>query len=112
VSDAWFRWRYYHPSEAEDPASAFAAGRKLGNREALQDSAYIQVVPLLEALLNELIEDRIDRAVEASDLRATTPPEAVAVGRGNGGQEPAAGRSVRRAAGSVADPRLDPEDVN
>lgn len=63
----WFRWRYYHPSEAEDPAVAFAAGRKLGKREALQRSAYIQVVPLLEQLLHELIEERIDGEFEALD---------------------------------------------
>lgn len=73
MTDAWFHWRYYHPSEAEDPATAFAAGRKLGRREALQDSAYVQVVPLLERLLDELLTDRIDREVEAS---IQTPGEA------------------------------------
>ena len=73
MSDAWFRWKYYHPAEASDPRAAFAAGRKLGRREALQDSAYVQVVPLLERLLDELLTDRIDREVEAS---IQTPGEA------------------------------------
>ena len=72
TGDAWYRWRYYHPSEAEDPRAAFAAGRKLGRREALQDSAFVQVVPLLEQLLHELVEERIDRDVEASDQREVT----------------------------------------
>ena len=74
MSDAWYRWRHYHPSEAADPRTAFAAGRKLGRREALQDSAYVQVVPLLERLLHELVEERIDREVEESDTREEAMP--------------------------------------
>jgi hypothetical protein len=67
--DAWYRWKYSHPAEAEDPRATFWAGMRVGRRDALQGSAYVQVVPLLEQLLHELIEDRIDADVEASDQR-------------------------------------------
>jgi hypothetical protein len=70
VSDAFFKWMHYHPSEAECAcdclarSAAFAAGVKAGRREALQSSSYVQVVPLLQALLNELVEDRVDEEFE------------------------------------------------
>jgi hypothetical protein len=71
VSDAYFKWVHYHAAEAECAcdcqarAAAFAAGRKAGRRDALQSSSYVQIVPLLQALLDELIEDRVDQEFEA-----------------------------------------------
>jgi hypothetical protein len=67
MSDSsYFRWAHYHAAEAECPcdcqarAAAYAAGLKAGRRQALQSSAYVQVVPLLQALLEELLTDRVD----------------------------------------------------
>ena len=65
-SSAYFKWLHSHPAEAECAcdclarSAAFAAGRKAGRREAIQRSAYLQLVPLLQGLLDELIVDRID----------------------------------------------------
>jgi hypothetical protein len=81
VSD-YFKWLHYHAAEAECAcdcqarAAAFAAGVKAGRREAIQRSAYLQLVPLLQALLDELIVDRIDdefESVEPSPAWTTTP---------------------------------------
>jgi len=69
--DSYFKWVYYHPAEAECAcdcrarAAAYAAGRKAGRREALEASAYQQVVPLLQALLDELVTDRVDNEFES-----------------------------------------------
>jgi hypothetical protein len=71
VSGDYFKWLHYHPAEGECAcdcharAAAFAAGMKEGRRQALQHSAYVQVVPLLQALLDELVEDRVDAEFEA-----------------------------------------------
>jgi hypothetical protein len=74
MSDSYFRWLHYHPAEAEalrdvpaDVVSAlWAAGVKAGRRQAMQSSSYIQVVPLLQALLDELVEDRVDQEFEST----------------------------------------------
>ena len=71
MSDAYFRWANGVPSASVCPCDctarveAFKAGRRLGRREALQMTAYQQVVPLLQALLDELIENRIDEQMES-----------------------------------------------
>jgi len=73
VSDSFFRWLHYHPAEADAlrdvPAgvlsAVWAAALKAGRREALQSSAYVQIVPLLQALLDELVEDRVDQEFES-----------------------------------------------
>jgi len=76
VSDPYFKWLHYHAAEGECAcdcqarAAAFAAGMKAGRREALQHSSYLQVVPLLQALLNELVEDRVDAEFEALEPSA------------------------------------------
>jgi hypothetical protein len=81
VSD-YFKWLNVHRAEAECAcdclarAAAFAAGVKAGRRQMMQSSAYSQVVPLLQALLDELIVDRIDdefESVEPSPAWTTTP---------------------------------------
>jgi hypothetical protein len=67
----YFQWLHSHKAEAECAcdcqarAAAFAAGVKAGRREAMTHSAYIQVVPLLQALLDELVEDRVDEEFES-----------------------------------------------
>jgi hypothetical protein len=67
----YFQWLNSHKAEAECPcdclarAAAFAAGMKAGRREAMQRSSYLQLVPLLEALLLELVEDRVDDEFES-----------------------------------------------
>jgi hypothetical protein len=69
--DPYFRWLHGVPSasmcacDCPARAEAFKAGRRLGRRESLQRSAYVQVVPLLQALLEELVEDRIDEEFES-----------------------------------------------
>jgi hypothetical protein len=76
VSGDYFKWLHYHPAEAECAcdcqarAAAFAAGMKVGRRQALQASAYQQVVPLLQALLDELVEDRVDAEFESLEPSA------------------------------------------
>jgi len=78
VSDPYFRWLHYHPAEAEAlrdvpgavVSALWAAAVKEGRREALQASAYQQVVPLLQALLDELVEDRVDAEFEALEPSA------------------------------------------
>ena len=77
MSDPYFRWAYYHAAEAacacdcQARAAAFAAGMKAGRRAAaLQSSAYIQAVPLLQALLEELVTDRIDAEFDALEPSA------------------------------------------
>ena len=71
MSGAYFKWLHYHAAEAacacdcQARAAAFAAGLKAGRREALQTSAYAQVVPLLQALLDELVTDRVDAEFES-----------------------------------------------
>jgi len=51
-------------------SALWAAAVKVGRRQALQHSAYLQVVPLLQALLNELVEDRVDAEFEALEPSA------------------------------------------
>jgi hypothetical protein len=78
VSGDYFKWAHSHPVEAEalrdvpgDVVSAlWAAAVKTGRRQALQHSAYLQVVPLLQALLDELVEDRVDAEFEALEPSA------------------------------------------
>ncbi|HYW87940.1 MAG TPA: hypothetical protein VFB50_09235 [Chloroflexota bacterium] len=71
MSDPYFRWLHGVPSASLCPcdcaarAEAFKAGRRLGRREALQMTAYQQVVPLLQALLDELVDNRIDEEFES-----------------------------------------------
>jgi len=80
-SSAFFKWMHYHPAEAECAcdclarSAAFAAGQKAGRREMMQSSAYIQVVPLLQAILDELVTDRVDaefESLEPSPLWSST----------------------------------------
>lgn len=77
-SGAWFKWRHFHPREAEDPARAFAAGILVGRQQMLSDSSqWIQLEPLLASLLEELVTLREERAIEhqvvASDTRDQEP---------------------------------------
>jgi len=80
--DPYFRWQNGVPSasfcacDCPARAEAFNAGRVLGRRESLQRSAYVQVVPLLEALLQELIEDRIVDETESLEPSAYWKTEA------------------------------------
>ena len=70
MSAAWFRYRHYHPTEATDPATTFEAGRKVGRREILAETAqWAQLEPLLAQLLEELVDARIEREIESSDTR-------------------------------------------
>ncbi|HKD00455.1 MAG TPA: hypothetical protein VKG20_20600 [Methylomirabilota bacterium] len=67
---AWFRWQYFHPSEAEDPATAFAAGRRFGRREMLAASVrFSGLMESMDRLADMLDELRVEREVEASDRR-------------------------------------------
>lgn len=73
-SAAWFKWRHWHPHEAEDPRAAFAAGVLAGRQQMLEASVeWAQLPPLLGSLLEELAALREERAIErevaASDLR-------------------------------------------
>lgn len=78
ATDPWFRWRHYHPHEAEDPRLAFAAGVRIGRQQMLEDSAqWVQLAPLLDSLLEELHhlrqEREIEREIELSDTRDLEP---------------------------------------
>jgi hypothetical protein len=73
-SAAWFKWRHYHPHEAEDPRAAFAAGVLIGREQMLAASVeWAQLPPLLGSLLEELVllreERAIAREIAESDLR-------------------------------------------
>lgn len=69
--DPYFAWLHNHKAEAACAcdclarSAAFAAGVKVGRRQAMQGSAYVQVVPLLQALLDELVTDRVDDEFES-----------------------------------------------
>jgi len=69
-SAEYFRWRHYHPHEAEDPSAVWAAAWNAGGRSAMHDSArLIELAPLLSDLLFLLEDGVVESAVRASDQR-------------------------------------------
>ena len=68
---AWYRWKHYHPSEAEDPHMAFGAGFRRGYRAMLVDSTrWVSLEPMLRELLDELVQARIEREYESLGVNA------------------------------------------
>jgi len=69
-SAEYFRWRYYHPHEAENPSAVWAAAWNAGGRSAMHDSSrLVELVPLLTDLLQLLQDERVEADVRASDRR-------------------------------------------
>lgn len=67
---AYYQWRHSHPSERDDPKAAFLGGYRRGRRDMLDDSIrWVDLVPLLNELLDEAVQLRIEREIEASDRR-------------------------------------------
>jgi hypothetical protein len=67
---AYYAWRHLNPAQAEDPRVAFAAGTRSGRRAMFDDSArWIALEPLLQDVLDELVQLRIEREIAASDMR-------------------------------------------
>jgi hypothetical protein len=70
ASREYFKFKYYHPHEAEDPSAVWSAAWKAGGRAAMYDSArLVALVPLLNDLLQLLQDERVEAAVRASDRR-------------------------------------------
>jgi hypothetical protein len=70
---AWFVWKHFHPSEADDPRSAFVEGFRRGYRGAVFAQTpwadLPQRVDELNTLLRELL---LEREIAATDTRS--PP--------------------------------------
>ncbi|HKA57362.1 MAG TPA: hypothetical protein VKD28_02010 [Gemmatimonadales bacterium] len=75
VRGMYYAWRATHPVTADDDQyeadpdrarlAAFAAGVKAGRRAMFRSSsAWINLEPMLEDLLNELVELRLEREME------------------------------------------------
>jgi hypothetical protein len=71
-SSAYFAWKHYHPSEAEDMAAGWGAAWRAGGRAALNDSSrLVELVPLLRDMLYLLADGQIEADLRASDRRPT-----------------------------------------
>jgi len=66
----YFRWRFHHPHETEDPSAVWGAAWRAGGRAALQDSArLVDLAPLLRELLCLLEDGRVEEVLRRTDRR-------------------------------------------
>lgn len=69
-SAAYFAWRHYHPSEAEDASAVWGAAWRAGGRAAIAASSELaELVPVLRGLLETLEDGYVEQQVAASDRR-------------------------------------------
>jgi hypothetical protein len=66
----FFRWKFSHPHESEDPSAVWGAAWRAGARAALRDSAHLSdMTPLLREFLCLLEDGRVEDVLRATDRR-------------------------------------------
>ena len=66
----FFRWKFSHPHESEDPSAVWGAAWRAGARAALRDSAHLSdMTPLLRELLCLVEDGRVEDVLRATDRR-------------------------------------------